>query len=484
MRVLRQFSKKAVAIAHLEAGEGVNPCWSGTCLVLGRAFAHQRDELVEHLSAAITRCQTGNSICVSPLFDSPFLQEALPRLQGCTSRFDDCPAAIALSSRALVIRVPRHEVVHQDALKSIASALTSFKFKPRKCVLVTGAGGMLGRHVKDVMAQEPEYADCDGVFVARHDGDLCSKVDVDRMLARYQPTHVLHCAGMRDSLHGMNSRLVDFWLGNVAMNDNVLRASHEVQAYVGAGVKVVSILSTVMFQRDCEYPMTAEADRLYGGRHHAAAESYAAAKKALAQLSQWYRMQHGDAFTSVLPGNFYGEYGDFNPSIAPLVNALIARAEKARTAGTSDLPLKVMGTGRPLRQVQHARDLARACLWALGNYDEFDPLIVAGEEVSVRRTAELVCEATGYRGGLAFDEGAVDGPLRRTADTTRYRSLCPGNKDFELLEGIKRTVAWYRRTQEHGCNVIVPQSASFVDASEKLGMQACSKVISINISAS
>ena len=78
--------------------------------------------------------------------------------------------------------------------------------------------------------------------------------------------------------------------------------------------------------RDATYTTTAETDRLYSGRLHPAAESYAAAKRALAQLTQWYRTQHGDAFTCVLPGNFYGAYGDFDPASAPLVNALVARA--------------------------------------------------------------------------------------------------------------------------------------------------------------
>ena len=103
---------------------------------------------------------------------------------------------------------------------------------------------------------------------------------------------------------------------------------------------------------------------------------------------------------------------------------------------------------------------------SLNNYDEFDPLIVAGREVSVRRTAELVCEATGYRGGLAFEEGAVDGPLRRTADTSRYRELCPENKDLDLLEGIKRTVEWYRGTQAGGAGSAVFATAAAAAAAE------------------
>ncbi|MCX7136387.1 MAG: thiamine pyrophosphate-dependent enzyme, partial [Proteobacteria bacterium] len=68
---------------------------------------------------------------------------------------------------------------------------------------------------------------------------------------------------------------------------------------------------------------------------------YAAAKRALAQLTGWYRAQHGDAFTTVLPSNFFGAHGDFDPATAPLVNALIARAEAACAAGTPKVTVPV-----------------------------------------------------------------------------------------------------------------------------------------------
>lgn len=205
----------------------------------------------------------------------------------------------------------------------------------------------------------------------------------------------------------------------------------------------MSVLSTVMFPKDAEYPMTAAADKLYAGRFHPAAESYAAAKRALAQLTEWFRTQHGAAFSSVLPGNFFGAYGDFDPASAPLVNALIARAVDAKASGSTS-PLAVMGTGNPERQIMHAADLARACVWALFNYDDAEPLIVAGEEVSVRKAAELVCEATGFAGGLAFETDAVDGPLKRTADASKFAALCPDFKFKPLIEGMKATAEWYR----------------------------------------
>ena len=420
------------------AEQGAGSTSTGAVIVLSRACAHQAPAVIDAINAAADA--VGVVVTASPLFQYDVDRFVKVRAG---DRAEDCPAAIALGARGVAVEFAWNAVVSPGEVAGVAAAVAGFVFRPRSVVLVTGAGGMLGRHVRNVLAMPDAAATCVSVFITRKDGNLVDQGDVDRIFARYQPTHVLHCAGMRDGLQGMNARLVDFWQGNVAMNDNVLRAAHDVQRWVGR-VKVVSILSTVMFPRDCEYPMTADADRLYAGRQHPAAESYAAAKKALAQVSQWYRMQHGDAFTSIIPGNFYGQYGDFEPKTAPLVNALIARAEAARVAGDKR-KLKVLGTGRPLRQVQHARDLARACVWALFHYDDFDPLIVAGAEYSVRRVAELVCQATGFEGGLEFDEDAVDGPLRRTADTSKFEALCPSHKDMDLLDGIKQTVAWYRQ---------------------------------------
>lgn len=178
-----------------------------------------------------------------------------------------------------------------------------------------------------------------------------------------------------------------------------------------------------------------------------------------------------------MPCNFFGAHGDFAPATAPLVNALIARAVAAAavaaettdggTAGgaaavPSPPPLRVMGTGKPLRQIMSAHDLARVLLWALGHYAlpptaaaaaapavaPLAPLIVAGPEHSVREIAEAVCAAAGFHGGLAFDEGAVDGPLRRTADTSAFAALCPDFAFSPLADSIRATMAWHAEAQK------------------------------------
>jgi len=211
-----------------------------------------------------------------------------------------------------------------------------------------------------------------------------------------------------------------------------------------------------MFPRDATFPV--DAAQAEAGTLHPAGEAYALAKRALAALSRWAHTQHGDDFLTVLPGNFFGAHGDFGAATAPLVNALIAKACAAAAAGPgAAAPLHVMGTGKPLRQLMHAPDLARVLLWALDHYASpaagapaAPPLVVAGPEHAIRDVAQMVADAAGFRGALTFDTDAVDGPLRRTADTGAFEALCPDFAFTPLARGIRDTVAWYRAAREAG----------------------------------
>jgi CDP-6-deoxy-D-xylo-4-hexulose-3-dehydrase len=430
----------AGVMALARAAPGTDPAWFGIAAMLQRPYAHQLQAFLAYLSE--------HGIENRPIISGNFVRQPAIAAYCPHARPEDFPGAEAIHTRGFFIGV--HQVrIEEAVIAKLVDVMLAFEFKPRKMVLVTGSGGMLGRHVQDVVARDPAMrADADWAFVTRRNGDLTRYDEVTHIFKKYQPTHVLHCAARLQALRVMTDKPVDFWMDNVNANNNVLRAAHESQGWAGP-IKVVSVLSTVMFPRDATYPMTAEADRLYSGRFHPAAESYAAAKRALAQLTQWYRTQYGDAFTCVLPGNFYGAYGDFDPASAPLVNAMIARAVGAVAAGSTS-PLQVMGTGDPERQIMHAADLARACTWALFHYDDGEPLIVAGEEVFVRHLADLVCQATGFTDGLVFDGEAVDGPLRRTADTSKFAAMCPGFAFQPLLQGIKDTVAWYENTRVCG----------------------------------
>jgi CDP-6-deoxy-D-xylo-4-hexulose-3-dehydrase len=437
------------SMSLMEASENIDPAWFGLGVLLHRPYAHQRLEFLQYLEK--------NGIENRPVISGNFIR------QPCILTFCDeespenYPGAEAIHTRGFFIGV--HQIpLDQIVIKKLVEVMLGFPFSPCHVVLVTGSDGMLGRYIQDVVLEQfskenltptitsstplkVKTKDSEWVFVTRRDGDLRKVEDVNNIFKRFQPTRIIHCAAHLASIQEMSAKPVDFWMNNVRINNNILEAAFEFQTWNGP-IKVVSILSTVMFPENAQVPI--DASLIYDGPPHSAPESYAYAKRSLAQLIHWYRKQHDCDFVSILPGNFFGAYGDFNQNTAPLVNALIAKVESQREHNLST-PLIMMGTGTPLRQIMFAYDLAQIVIWALEYYNEDDPLIVAGEEISISQIAQLVCEQTGFRGCLQFDKNIKnDGPLRRTADTSYFKRLYPSFKTTPLPIGIKKTIEWYR----------------------------------------
>ena len=66
-----------------------------------------------------------------------------------------------------------------------------------------------------------------------------------------------------------------------------------------------------------------------------------------------------------------------------------------------------------------------------------------GEDLPIAELAELVAEATGYRGQIVFDRSKPDGTPRKLLDVSRARQL-GWQAQIPLREGLAQTVAWYR----------------------------------------
>eukprot|EP00933_Yihiella_yeosuensis_P023706 TRINITY_DN18450_c0_g3_i1.p1 TRINITY_DN18450_c0_g3~~TRINITY_DN18450_c0_g3_i1.p1 ORF type:complete len:628 (-),score=108.71 TRINITY_DN18450_c0_g3_i1:236-2038(-) len=413
---------------------GTDPAWFGIAVLLHADYAHQ---LKPYLKYLLEKGVENRPIISGNFLRQPSIAKYCEGVQA-----EDFPGSEAIHNRGFFIGV--HQVqMEGERITQLAKIMMDFPFEQHHRILVTGGGGMLGANLREiVLNMEPkgklETEKATWIFATRKDADLCKLLEVEGLFKRYSPTHVIHCAGRLASIKDMSERPVDYWKENSTMNNNVLDCAHRFKSWLGP-VKVVSVLSTVMFPSDAPLPM--DTSCIYSGTMHPAAEAYGMSKRALGALSAWYRKQHGENFVCVLPSNFYGAHGDFNPSTAPLVNALISKAESAKKERTA---LRVMGSGKPERQIMLASDLARVLIWAVDNFNESDPLIVAGEEHSVKHIAETVCKATGLDTGIKPDPSGPDGPLKRTADTARFQKLLPDFRFTPLLDGLTETVRWYR----------------------------------------
>lgn len=303
---------------------------------------------------------------------------------------------------------------------------------PFERIYIAGHNGMVGSAV----CRELKAKGHDRLITATHrELDLIDQAATRAFIHDQKPDCILFAAARVGGIEANRSLIGTFLYENLMAATHVIHSAHE------ANVKRLLFLgSTCIYPRLAPQPIPEEA--LLTSPLEPTNEGYALAKIAGLKMCEYYRRQFGRLYHSAMPTNLYGPGDNYHPSHSHVMPALIRRFEEARLANAPRVTL--WGTGTPLREFLHVEDLAKALIFLLEQENPPDWVNVgSGQEVTIRRLAELVKEATGYTGELLFDPGMPDGTPRKFCDTTRIRSL--GWKPLITLpEGIKRTVTEYR----------------------------------------
>ena len=82
------------------------------------------------------------------------------------------------------------------------------------------------------------------------------------------------------------------------------------------------------------------------------------------------------------------------------------------------------GTGKPLRELLYADDLASACVFLMQHYSDDQFINVGfGSDISIRDLAEVVRRIVGYDGRIEWDATRPDGTPRKLMDSSRLFAL-------------------------------------------------------------
>ena len=104
--------------------------------------------------------------------------------------------------------------------------------------------------------------------------------------------------------------------------------------------------------------------------------------------------------------------------------------------------VELWGTGKPLREFLYIDDMAEACLWLMQNYESSELInIGSGNEISIRKLAEIIREVVGFQGEIRFDAAKPDGTPRRVLDNSKIRNRLETKVDMK--EGIRREYEYY-----------------------------------------
>jgi GDP-L-fucose synthase len=299
-------------------------------------------------------------------------------------------------------------------------------------VLVTGGGGFVGSRLTERLRGEGH----DVSVARRRDYDLTSMDETQRLFDDTDPELVFHLAAEVGGIGANRANPGRYWYANLMMGAHVLE-----QARRHSTPKLV-IAGTI-----CAYPKFAPVpfreEDLWNGYPEETNAPYGVAKKAILVGAQSYREQYGTNAIFLLPVNLYGPGDNFDLETSHVIPALIRKMVEAQERGEAEIVL--WGDGTPTREFLYVDDCVEGLALASDRYDGAEPVnLGTGEEIAISDLAELIRDATGFKGVIRWDTSKPNGQPRRQLDTSRAEELFGFTAAVPLRDGIARTVDWFR----------------------------------------
>lgn len=301
-------------------------------------------------------------------------------------------------------------------------------------IYVAGHKGLIG----SACVRQLRSAGYQNIITAdRQELDLTDHTAVRRFFDAVRPEYVILAAGKVGGIIQNNTCPADFINVNLAIQLNVLQASHRIDIQ-----KLILFGSSCMYPRECPQPMAETA--LFSGYPEPTSMAYAVSKMAGMQMCLAYNRQYGGTrFIPVIPNSAYGPNDDVDPQSSHVLSALIRRFHEAKQ---QHLPrVTLWGSGAPRREFVYADDIADACITLLNkdlSHVDLPLNIGTGTDISIKELAERIAEVVGFTGDLEFDISKPDGAPRKLLDSSRMLGLGWLPK-IELSDGLRSTYQWY-----------------------------------------
>ena len=303
-------------------------------------------------------------------------------------------------------------------------------------ILITGASGMVGKHLVDMCLDKGYYVR--GIDIRLDDRYLEKKYwgdnfdffqadlrDFDRCKVLVDDIDVVfHVAGVKGSPKRAAEQPNDYFTPMLQMNTNMAEAARL------QGVDWYVYTSTVGVYQPAEVFKEDDVWTTYPSEN----DKYAGWVKRLGELQlDCFETHYGlKNYSIVRPANIYGEYDEFGEE-STVIASLVKK-------GCNDKLLSVWGDGTPIRDFIHAEDVARGILMSYENQITEPINLGSGDGVRIKDIASIV--ATHYGKEIEYDTTKPNGDNKRLMDMTRANSY-GFYPEVDLETGIKRVIKYY-----------------------------------------
>jgi GDP-L-fucose synthase len=264
--------------------------------------------------------------------------------------------------------------------------------------------------------------------------DLRDQREVNDFIQKERPEVIIDAAARVGGILANDTYPYEFLMDNMLIQNNLIRAAHENNVS-----KFIFLGSSCIYPKFAPQPLKEE--YLLTDSLEPTNEWYAIAKISGVKLIEALRKEYNRDYVSLMPTNLYGPNDNYDLKTSHVLPAMIRKFHEAKEAGNT--PVKLWGSGTPMREFLYVDDLGKAVLHALENsLDEHLYNIGTGVDLTIKSLAELIQEAVGHKGDIIWDSSKPDGTPRKLMDNSKMESQ-GWKAEVSLEQGITLAYHWF-----------------------------------------
>jgi GDP-L-fucose synthase len=269
--------------------------------------------------------------------------------------------------------------------------------------------------------------------------DLRNQIQVKKFFTAEKPYVVIDAAARVGGILANNDFPYQFLMENLQIQNNLIDTALEqgIENFIFLG-------SSCIYPKFAKQPLREE--YLLTDSLESTNEWYAIAKITGVKACQAIRKQYRKNYVSLMPTNLYGTHDNFDLKTSHVLPAMIRKFHEAKK---NNVPVKLWGSGKPMREFLFVDDMAEAVVFALENkLPEYLYNVGTGIDLTIKELAETIQKVIGYRGKIIWDSSKPDGTPRKLMDISKMHQL-GWKHQTELENGIHKTYQWFLENIEN-----------------------------------
>ena len=270
--------------------------------------------------------------------------------------------------------------------------------------------------------------------------DLKKQQSVLDFFANEKPAVVIDAAAKVGGILANNDYPYQFLMENMQIQNNLIDGAFQ------SGIdKFIFLGSSCIYPKLAPQPLKEEC--LLTDSLEPTNEWYAIAKITGVKACQAIRNQYQKEYVSLMPTNLYGYFDNFDLQTSHVLPAMLRKFHEAKL--NNNAPVKLWGSGTPMREFLFVDDMAEAVVFALENkLPEYLYNVGSGKDSTIKELAEIIQKTVGHQGEIIWDTTKPDGTPRKLMDVSKMKSL-GWEYSTELQQGIQKTYAWFLENIEN-----------------------------------